>query len=292
MTDPTLTPWVMWCPPVPGTSLSPNPLVTQRPPLSPGHPCPHAPGHLPGHPHQHPRAQPQPGGHAQQRPRGQRESPRVPKVPTWVGDSPGVSPVPKCPQMSLHGLGTVLPCVSPVPRYPHRGWGQSLPMSPCPQPVWGQSLSVPVPPSQGHQGQCPHGAIMVSLRCPQAVAEMLEQNRSLQSLNLESNFITSAGMMKVLGAIEKCPTLTELKVDNQVTMTGTGTEGTPGTPGVCDNDSDIVPCAVPAPWGHGGDGHGGHPGALSLPAPPGFHLHPPGPPGTRGRRPHPQQRAP
>ncbi|NWR09246.1 TMOD4 protein, partial [Paradoxornis webbianus] len=41
-----------------------------------------------------------------------------------------------------------------------------------------------------------------------AVAEMLEQNRSLQSLNLESNFITSAGMMRVLGAVGQCPSLT------------------------------------------------------------------------------------
>uniref|UniRef100_A0A8C3QXE7 Tropomodulin 4 n=1 Tax=Cyanoderma ruficeps TaxID=181631 RepID=A0A8C3QXE7_9PASS len=48
-----------------------------------------------------------------------------------------------------------------------------------------------------------------------AVAEMLEQNRSLQSLNLESNFITSAGMMRLLGAVGQCPSLSELRVDNQ-----------------------------------------------------------------------------
>uniref|UniRef100_A0A8D2PRT5 Tropomodulin 4 n=1 Tax=Zosterops lateralis melanops TaxID=1220523 RepID=A0A8D2PRT5_ZOSLA len=53
-----------------------------------------------------------------------------------------------------------------------------------------------------------------------AVAEMLEQNRSLQSLNLESNFITSAGMMRVLGAIEQCPSLRELRVDNQCQRLG------------------------------------------------------------------------
>ncbi|XP_066065206.1 tropomodulin-4-like [Chamaea fasciata] len=53
-----------------------------------------------------------------------------------------------------------------------------------------------------------------------AVAEMLEQNRSLQSLNLESNFITSAGMMRVLGAVGQCPSLTELRVDNQCQRLG------------------------------------------------------------------------
>lgn len=57
---------------------------------------------------------------------------------------------------------------------------------------------------------------------------MLEQNRSLQSLNLESNFITSAGMLRLLAAIGRCPTLSELRVDNQVTAgtAGTGTAGT------------------------------------------------------------------
>ncbi|XP_062367669.1 tropomodulin-4 isoform X7 [Cinclus cinclus] len=48
-----------------------------------------------------------------------------------------------------------------------------------------------------------------------AVAEMLEQNQSLQSLNLESNFITSAGMLRLLAAIGHCRTLRELRVDNQ-----------------------------------------------------------------------------
>uniref|UniRef100_H1A492 Tropomodulin 4 n=1 Tax=Taeniopygia guttata TaxID=59729 RepID=H1A492_TAEGU len=53
-----------------------------------------------------------------------------------------------------------------------------------------------------------------------AVAEMLEQNRSLQSLNLESNFITSAGMLRLLAAIGHCPTLSELRVDNQCQRMG------------------------------------------------------------------------
>ncbi|XP_014118206.1 PREDICTED: tropomodulin-4 isoform X1 [Pseudopodoces humilis] len=49
-----------------------------------------------------------------------------------------------------------------------------------------------------------------------AVAEMLEHNRSLQSLNLESNFISSAGVLRLLGAVGQCPTLSELRLDNQV----------------------------------------------------------------------------
>ncbi|NWU22733.1 TMOD4 protein, partial [Dyaphorophyia castanea] len=53
-----------------------------------------------------------------------------------------------------------------------------------------------------------------------AVAAMLEQNRSLQSLNLESNFITSAGMLRVLGAVGHCPSLAELRVDNQCQRLG------------------------------------------------------------------------
>lgn len=48
-----------------------------------------------------------------------------------------------------------------------------------------------------------------------AVAEMLEQNRSLQSLNLESNFISSAGMLRLLAAMGHNPSLSELRVDNQ-----------------------------------------------------------------------------
>ncbi|NXH89436.1 TMOD4 protein, partial [Edolisoma coerulescens] len=57
-----------------------------------------------------------------------------------------------------------------------------------------------------------------------AVAAMLEQNRSLQSLNLESNFITSAGMLRVLAAVGRCPTLTELRVDNQCQRLGDSVE--------------------------------------------------------------------
>lgn len=57
-----------------------------------------------------------------------------------------------------------------------------------------------------------------------AVAAMLEQNRSLQSLNLESNFITGAGMLRVLAAVGQCPTLSELRVDNQCQRFGDSVE--------------------------------------------------------------------
>lgn len=45
---------------------------------------------------------------------------------------------------------------------------------------------------------------------------MLKENKTLQSLNIESNFITSAGMMDVIKAMKENGTLSELKVDNQV----------------------------------------------------------------------------
>ena len=54
---------------------------------------------------------------------------------------------------------------------------------------------------------------------------MLMENKTLQSLNIESNFITSAGMMSIIKAMYHNTTLSELKVDNQV---GTGTHGWPG----------------------------------------------------------------
>ncbi|XP_030043717.1 tropomodulin-4 [Microcaecilia unicolor] len=48
-----------------------------------------------------------------------------------------------------------------------------------------------------------------------AAAGMLKENKTLQSLNIESNFITSAGMMNILRAMKQNSSLTELKVDNQ-----------------------------------------------------------------------------
>ncbi|NXX60951.1 TMOD4 protein, partial [Scopus umbretta] len=53
-----------------------------------------------------------------------------------------------------------------------------------------------------------------------AVAEMLMENKTLQSLNIESNFITSTGMMSIIKAMYHNTTLSELKVDNQCQRLG------------------------------------------------------------------------
>lgn len=45
---------------------------------------------------------------------------------------------------------------------------------------------------------------------------MLQENTSLQSLNIESNFITGDGMMAVIKAMASNATLMEFKIDNQV----------------------------------------------------------------------------
>ncbi|KAJ8354625.1 hypothetical protein SKAU_G00221920 [Synaphobranchus kaupii] len=47
------------------------------------------------------------------------------------------------------------------------------------------------------------------------VAEMLQANKSLQSLNIESNFITGHGMKAIIRALVVNTTLTEIKIDNQ-----------------------------------------------------------------------------
>ncbi|XP_011924953.1 PREDICTED: tropomodulin-4 isoform X2 [Cercocebus atys] len=57
-----------------------------------------------------------------------------------------------------------------------------------------------------------------------AVADMLRENRSLQSLNIESNFISSTGLMAVLKAVRENATLTELRVDNQRQWPGDAVE--------------------------------------------------------------------
>ncbi|NWJ06780.1 TMOD4 protein, partial [Crypturellus undulatus] len=52
------------------------------------------------------------------------------------------------------------------------------------------------------------------------VAEMLAENKTLESLNIESNFITSAGMLSIIKAMYNNSTLSELKVDNQCQRLG------------------------------------------------------------------------
>ncbi|NIG61643.1 tropomodulin-4 isoform X1 [Pontoporia blainvillei] len=64
----------------------------------------------------------------------------------------------------------------------------------------------------------------VNLNNIQAVADMLRENRSLQSLNIESNFISSTGLMAVLKAVRENATLTELRVDNQRQWPGDAVE--------------------------------------------------------------------
>lgn len=50
-----------------------------------------------------------------------------------------------------------------------------------------------------------------------ALAEMLKVNTTLKSLNVESNFITGAGILALIESLQSNTTLQELKIDNQVT---------------------------------------------------------------------------
>lgn len=129
----------------------------------------------------------------------------------------------------------------------------------------------------------------------QAVAEMLAENKTLQSLNIESNFITSAGMMSVIKAMYQNSTLSELKVDNQVGMGNhrdqEGLGGGGVRMGVPFCPTAPLP-AVPAPGGHGGDGDGDDAGAVPLRRALRVPFHTARPPRPRRHRHHPQQRTP
>ncbi|XP_069796329.1 LOW QUALITY PROTEIN: tropomodulin-4-like [Narcine bancroftii] len=57
-----------------------------------------------------------------------------------------------------------------------------------------------------------------------ALAGMLEVNTSLRSLNIESNFITGAGMVAIAKAMRQNRTVTELKIDNQRHQLGDAAE--------------------------------------------------------------------
>ncbi|KAM9860477.1 tropomodulin-2 isoform 2-T2 [Aulostomus maculatus] len=48
-----------------------------------------------------------------------------------------------------------------------------------------------------------------------AFSDMLRENKTLRSLNLESNFITGAGVQALTEALRDNDTLTEIKIDNQ-----------------------------------------------------------------------------
>ncbi|XP_056618306.1 tropomodulin-4 [Triplophysa dalaica] len=56
------------------------------------------------------------------------------------------------------------------------------------------------------------------------IAEMLQSNTTLQSLNIESNFITAQGMMAIIKALGENSTLTEIKIDNQRQKLGDSVE--------------------------------------------------------------------
>ncbi|XP_077446015.1 tropomodulin-2 [Stigmatopora argus] len=57
-----------------------------------------------------------------------------------------------------------------------------------------------------------------------AFSETLRENKTLRSLNLESNFITAAGMQSLIDALRDNDTLTEIKIDNQRQQLGTNVE--------------------------------------------------------------------
>lgn len=54
---------------------------------------------------------------------------------------------------------------------------------------------------------------------PQAFADMLKVNKTLKSLNVESNFITGTGILALIDALKENESLTEIKIDNQVKRT-------------------------------------------------------------------------
>ncbi|XP_020645710.2 tropomodulin-3 isoform X1 [Pogona vitticeps] len=57
-----------------------------------------------------------------------------------------------------------------------------------------------------------------------AFAEMLRANRTLRSLNFESNFITGVGVLALIDALKENEALTEIKIDNQRQQLGTPVE--------------------------------------------------------------------
>ncbi|KAF4071823.1 hypothetical protein AMELA_G00267430 [Ameiurus melas] len=57
-----------------------------------------------------------------------------------------------------------------------------------------------------------------------AFADMLRENKTLKSLNLESNFITGSGVQALVEALRDNDTLSEIKIDNQRQQLGTTVE--------------------------------------------------------------------
>ncbi|XP_043933474.1 tropomodulin-3-like [Protopterus annectens] len=57
-----------------------------------------------------------------------------------------------------------------------------------------------------------------------AFADMLKRNKTLNSLNVESNFITGTGILALVNALKENDTLTEIRIDNQRQQLGTAVE--------------------------------------------------------------------
>uniref|UniRef100_A0A669P500 Tropomodulin 2 n=1 Tax=Phasianus colchicus TaxID=9054 RepID=A0A669P500_PHACC len=57
-----------------------------------------------------------------------------------------------------------------------------------------------------------------------AFADMLKVNKTLKSLNVESNFITGTGILALIDALKENESLTEIKIDNQRQQLGTAVE--------------------------------------------------------------------
>ncbi|KFR02674.1 Tropomodulin-2, partial [Nipponia nippon] len=57
-----------------------------------------------------------------------------------------------------------------------------------------------------------------------AFADMLKVNKTLKSLNVESNFITGTGILALIDALRENESLTEIKIDNQRQQLGTAVE--------------------------------------------------------------------
>ncbi|KAM4038209.1 tropomodulin-2-like [Anomaloglossus baeobatrachus] len=57
-----------------------------------------------------------------------------------------------------------------------------------------------------------------------AFADMLKGNKTLRSLNVETNFITGAGILALVEALKQNRTLTEIKIANQRQQLGTAVE--------------------------------------------------------------------
>nr|XP_009512614.1 PREDICTED: tropomodulin-2 isoform X2 [Phalacrocorax carbo] len=66
--------------------------------------------------------------------------------------------------------------------------------------------------------------IEINLNNIKAFADMLKVNKTLKSLNVESNFITGTGILALIDALKENESLTEIKIDNQRQQLGTAVE--------------------------------------------------------------------